>query len=287
MVFSPAFSSPGFALANLSTLWADYHLFSDLAYGDKARQKLDLYYPADFILQSATTEGILAGLADYPVVMFLYGGGWQSGQKEQYRFVADCLTQAGFAVIIPDYRLYPQVRFPTFVEDVAQATHWLGDHWRQGPSAAPRFHVMGHSAGAHIGALMTVNPSYLAPYGLEKAIASFTGLAGPYHFTPEEPVYKAIFGPPEHYPAMQVGQFIDGSEPPLFLLHGLKDERVGLFNLERVLDAALAHEGTIKVKTYESLDHKTLLGAFSPIIPFGEDVVDDVLAFLNEHAGKK
>ena len=81
-----------------------YHVVSGLSYGDHARQRLDLYIP-----DNATT--------DSPLVVFFYGGGWRAGNREDYLFVGQALASSGFVVTIPDYRLYPEVRFPTFVED--------------------------------------------------------------------------------------------------------------------------------------------------------------------------
>jgi acetyl esterase/lipase len=270
-MFSPAFQSPALAFANLPTLWADYKLTHDIAYGPESWQKMDLYQPAQSSKKS------------FPVIMFLYGGGWTSGQKEQYRFVADILTDHGYIVVIPDYGKYPNVKFPAFVEDIALASSWLHTNLDKYQADRTDIHILSHSAGAHIGALLIADQSYLSRHRLQPSFfKSFVGMAGPYHFTPKEPVYRSIFGPPDLYPQMQVGHFINGEEPPMFLLHGEKDTTVGLFNLERVLDAVLSHNGKIKVKTYADLNHKTLIGSFSKMIPLGQDLVHDVLDFLND-----
>ena len=145
------------------------------------------------------------------VVVFFYGGRWTYGAKEDYRFVAATFVKEGFVVVIPDYRKYPQVRFPVFVEDGAKALAWVSDHiveWHGNPA---RIHVVGHSAGAHIGTLLTADARYLAEEGKDRSLTihDFAGLAGPYAFTPDEPDLEDMFGPPQNYPIMQVTTFID------------------------------------------------------------------------------
>jgi hypothetical protein len=86
----------------------------DIAYGDDPRQKLDVWQPA--------------GAHHAPMVVFLYGGSWDSGSRSDYRFVAAPLAEAGAVTIVPDYRLYPQVRFPDFLADCARAVAWSLAH---------------------------------------------------------------------------------------------------------------------------------------------------------------
>ena len=67
-------------------------------------------------------------LSNLPVVVFFYGGSWQSGRRQDYSFVAQALTSRGCVVVIPDYRLYPEANFPAFVEDGAAAFAWVHEH---------------------------------------------------------------------------------------------------------------------------------------------------------------
>ena len=87
---------------------------ADIAYGTDPRQKLDLYRPDK-------------PRADGRTVIFFYGGSWDSGSKNDYLFVAQALAASGYTVVIPDYRLYPAVRFPAFVDDGARAVRWTAD----------------------------------------------------------------------------------------------------------------------------------------------------------------
>ncbi|MGB3796335.1 MAG: alpha/beta hydrolase, partial [Alteraurantiacibacter sp.] len=83
------------------------------AYGTDERQALDIYAP------TAPDD------APRPVVVFFYGGSWNSGTRHGYNFAGRALASRGFVVAVPDYRLVPEVRFPTFVQDGAAAVRWV------------------------------------------------------------------------------------------------------------------------------------------------------------------
>ena len=85
------------------------------AYGPLARQVLDIYRPAN---------GKGDGDDDGPIAVFIYGGGWRSGERGTYGFVGAALAARGITTVIPDYRLYPDVMFPAFIEDAARAYAW-------------------------------------------------------------------------------------------------------------------------------------------------------------------
>ena len=125
-----------------------YQKLADIAYGDENRQKLDIYLPAHT-------------RSDHPLktVVFFYGGSWDSGSKADYKFVAEALTSAGYIVIIPDYRLYPEVVFPEFVDDAARSMAWVFEHIRDYGGDKQQVFIAGHSAGAHIAALLSLNAS--------------------------------------------------------------------------------------------------------------------------------
>ena len=192
-----------FAVANLPADFGSYHVKRDIFYGPQPWQRLDVYTPA-------TDDPRLRD-----TIVFFYGGRWTTGAKADYRFVAQTFTARGFNVVIPDYAKYPAVRFPVFVEDGAKALAWTYDHIAAYGGDQARIHVAGHSAGAHIGALLTADPQYLAAQGKtpRQVIASFVGLAGPYSFTPDEADLMDMFGPPDRYPQMQATSFITGHEP--------------------------------------------------------------------------
>jgi len=259
-----------FTAANLPTHLAEMTVEHDLAYGSEPLQKLDLYLPTD-------TNG-----KQFDVIVFLYGGRWTYGTKEDYRFIGATFAARGFLVVIPDYRKYPHVRFPAFVQDSAKALAWVYDHIAEWQGNLARIHLMGHSAGAHIGALVTAAPYYLADEGKDRSLVihDFVGLAGPYAFTPDEPDLEDMFGPPNNYPNMQVTTFIDGTQPPMLLLYGDKDTAVKPANLEKLDQRITERGGCVRSIIYRGVDHTDLLGGLTWWNPQQVSVIDDIEKFF-------
>jgi acetyl esterase/lipase len=244
-------------------------IIRDQAFGPEPWQRLDIYTRAD------------AG-GSRPVIVFFYGGRWTEGAKELYPFVGAAFAKRGFLTVIPDYRKYPSVRFPAFVEDGAKALAWVHDHIADYGGDPKRIFVSGHSAGAHIGALLAANPAYLEREGKirSEVIRGFAGLAGPYSFTPDEPDLQDIFGPPDRYPSMQVTTFIDGSQPPMLLLYGDADTAVKRYNLDRLALRIKEKGGSVRTIVYPGVDHLWILGALSWVNFRGPPVLDDITAFF-------
>ena len=270
LLLMSACTQAAFTAANLPTHLVEMAVEHDRAYGSELLQKLDVYIPAN------TMEKQL------DVLVFFYGGRWTYGAKEDYRFVAATFVKEGFIVVIPDYRKYPQVRFPAFVEDGAKAVGWVIDHIAELHGNPARIHVVGHSAGAHIGALLAADPHYLADVGKDRSLTvhDFAGLAGPYAFTPDEPDLEDIFGPPQNYPNMQVTTFIDGTQPPMLLLYGNKDTAVKLANLERLEQRIKQRGGCVRSRIYPNADHTDLIEALSWWNRQRVPVVEDITKFF-------
>eukprot|EP00659_Diplonema_papillatum_P019023 gene19023-29303_t len=188
---------------------------SSLAYGDDPRQKLDIYRP-------------VTALPDAPVVVFFYGGSWNSGSKDDYGFVGEALASRGIVVVIADYRLYPQVRYPLFLQDGAQAVAWAYQHSAEYGGDPRKLYVMGHSSGAYNAAMLALDPQWLAGVGLSPSVfKGWIGLAGPYDFLPIEnrdvrPVFFYPDSPPDSQPINHVSQ----SAPPSLLIASVDDNLV-------------------------------------------------------------
>jgi acetyl esterase/lipase len=134
-------SAPG-ATLNLLASAGGHKLVAAVAYGPLARHQLDIYRPA-----SAPPAG------GWPVVVFFYGGSWNRGERADYRFVGEALASRGVLTLIADYRLYPEVRYPDFLTDCAQALAY-GLHEAAALGGNPRrVFVMGHSAGGYNAAM--------------------------------------------------------------------------------------------------------------------------------------
>jgi acetyl esterase/lipase len=215
-----------------------------------------------------------------PVVLFLYGGRWRSGQREDYAFVGEALAEAGVLTLIADYRSYPEVRFPDFVDDVAHATAWSRAHAAALGGDPARLFVAGHSAGAHIAALVATDPRYLAAVGMQPGqLAGVIGIAGPYDFLPlTDPDLIAVFGAEKDWPQSQPVNFVSGDEPPFLLLHGSDDRLVWLRNSERMAARLDAAGSDVELRRYDGVGHIRILASlrFDRLAPTRKDLLDFV-----------
>ena len=267
--FLAACTDSAFFVANLPAAFSRVSVTRDLSYGNGPSKTLDLYIP------KRVTQDPL------PVIIFLYGGRWTDGKKRQYAFAANTLAQEGFFVAVPDYRKYPDVKFPVFAQDGAEAVAWVHDHIGSYGGDRGQIFLSGHSAGAHIGALIAADPKYLGAHHKSRSvITAFAGLAGPYDFVPEAEDLKDMFGPPERYGEMQVPTFIDGGQPPMLLLHGRKDDTVRLYNLERLAGAINAKGGYVETRIYPKVDHIQIVGALTVFWRYKAPVKDDLVGFF-------
>lgn len=249
-----------------------YLLESDIDYGALDRQALDLYMPR-------AAEG------PSPVVIFFYGGGWRDGAKGDYEFVASSLTEAGYAVVIPDYRRYPDVAFPAFVEDGAGAVSWVLDNAPSYGGDPDRVFLMGHSAGAHIAALISLDARYLAKHNAERGrISGLIGLSGPYDFLPIESGYLLDVFPEKTRTQSQPVNFVSADAPPTLLVHGSDDDVVSVSN-SRNLAAQLSHHGVdVDLRVYDGAGHATVAAALAPALAFIGDTLEDSRSFLDTHS---
>ena len=246
-----------------------YRLESDIAYGQAGRQALDLYTPRT--ANDAT-----------PVVVFFYGGGWRSGAKQNYEFVASSLTQAGYAVAIPDYRLFPDVVFPAFVEDGALAVAWILKNVRDYGGDPNRVFLMGHSAGAHIAALIALDGRYLAKQSVDVgSIDGLIGLSGPYNFLPIESGYLLDVFPEEHRAASQPVNFVSATAPPTLLIHGADDVVVKAANSESLATRLSQHGVGVRLRVYDGTGHTNIAAALAPALDFMNDTLEDSREFLD------
>jgi acetyl esterase/lipase len=243
----------------------------DIAYGSDPRQRLDIYVP----------EGLKSPA---PVIVFLYGGGWDSGSKTMYRFVGGALAAQGFVTVIPDYRLYPQVRYPTFLEDCASAFAWTAANSDKWGGSDTQF-LMGHSAGAYNAAMLALDLSYLKVANSRLMPAGTVGIAGPYDFLPlQSTELKTIFGFPTAADTQPIDH-VDGHNAPMLLLAGTKDTTVLPRNTTRLAARIREAGGPVSSKLYPGTDHREIIGAIGQPFRFLAPTLSDSLLFLRETAG--
>jgi acetyl esterase/lipase len=246
------------------------------AYGPGARHRLDVYLPA----KRPDTA--------LPVAFFLYGGGWDSGERSMYRFVGSALASHGFVTVIPDYRVYPETLFPGFIQDAALALRWTANTIAGLGGDATRLALVGHSAGAHIAAMLAFDRRWLGHVGLSSAsfVRAWVGLAGPYDFLPlHSPVLQTIFGPEAGLAATQPINFVGPVSPPTLLLTGGNDTVVDPQNSARLFRRIRQEGGDAVHKLYPRLGHAPLIGTFSPVLRALAPALRDTVAFLRQHTG--
>jgi acetyl esterase/lipase len=257
----------GFFVANAPNAFGSFRRTGNLPYGGDARQKLDVYAPAR--------------PEHRPVVIFFYGGTWSAGKKSYYAFVGATLAERGYVTVIPDYRLYPKVRFPTFVEDGARAVAWVQQHVRDFGGDPDRLVLMGHSAGAHIAALLALNPAYLAAANVRPhSIAGFIGLSGPYALAPDTDTLHAIFAAPCTLNDWQPVHFADRTAPPALLLHGADDDMVYSAHTERMRDELLSRGAEVETHLYAGRGHADTIASLTVAARHRTPALEQSLAFL-------
>jgi len=249
-----------------------YQKTSALRYVEGNRGLLDYYEPVE--LDSTA-----------PTVVFFYGGGWRSGERQKYEFVASALTKAGFRVVIPDYRMYPEVQFPAFMHDAARAVAWTLNHVADDALATPSstLYLMGHSAGAQIAALLAVDSAYLEAQAVPpESIVGLIGLSGPYDFLPLQSGYLEQVFPEDLRADSQAINFVSGAAPATLLIHGEDDDVVEPGNSERFA-RALADAGvSVELKLYPGTGHATIAAALAPRLEFLADTLQDTIEFINQ-----
>lgn len=235
------------------------------AFGDDARQRLDVWGPRDAV-------------GPLPVIVFFYGGSWNSGLRDGYGFAARALAARGFVVVVPDYRLVPQVRWPAFVEDGAAALRWVQANIAGHGGDPARMAVMGHSAGAHIALLLALDRRWGVADGIKAAV----GLAGPADFLPFAAggVAHAALGNAPDLADTQPIYFARADAPPLLLLHGESDTTVLPRNSRRLANAVSDLGGTAATRVYPDVGHIGILLALSKPFRGRAPVLADASNFL-------
>ena len=245
-------------------------LTCSIAYAGDLRQTLDV---------CRSVEAVAA-----PVVVFFYGGAWRSGNKRLYRYVAKALARRGYVAVIPDYRIYPEVRYPEFIEDGALAVRWVKDNISRFGGDGQRIFLMGHSAGAHIAAMLAIDVRWLQKVGLAPRydIAGLIGLAGPYDYLPlRDETLKTIFGGADRHETQPIFHVAPGA-PPALLITGGKDRLVEQGNSTRLAVRLRAAGNDATVRIYHRTGHYFIVAALAPLLQLLLPVRRDIDGFIGE-----
>ena len=248
----------------------DISVTRNLAYADGDRHSLDVYAPRE------------SG-APRTVMVFFYGGGWDSGSKADFAWVGAALARHGYVAVVPDYRVYPQVLWPKFLEDCAAAVRWVRDHVASYGGDPSALVLMGHSAGAYNAISLAVDGRWLTGVGMDprRDLRAAIGLSGPYDFLPlDRQRLKIIFGPEHQWPDTQPINHVDGKSPPLLLLTGDRDEYVDPPENDRLAAKVSEKGGAATVIHYPLLNHGATLDAVAAPPNRTAPIMDDITRFI-------
>lgn len=218
-----------------------------------------------------------------PVVVFFYGGSWRSGSRADYAFVGAALAARGIVTMVADYRRYPQVVYPAFLQDSARAVAWTLAHAARYGGDARRVFVAGHSAGAYNAAMVALDPRWLGACDVTPAaLAGWIGMAGPYDFLPlTSRSLQAVFPYPDTPADTQPIRHVSASAPPALLLAGRADTTVDPVRNTDGLARALREAGAeVQTTGYERLGHGLLVGALAPGLRWRAPVLEDLARFV-------
>jgi len=265
--------SPLSLFATLSPKDPANHVARGQPYGAGPRQRLDVYAPK-------------RGLQAAPVAVFFYGGSWDSGRRQDYRWAGRALASRGFLTIVADYRLYPEVRYPGFLEDGAQAVAWASRNAGRLGGDARRIVLVGHSAGAYNAVMLALDGRYLAAAGVDpKSVRAMAGLSGPYDFLPiRSEITERIFGATDDLPSTQPLAFVRPDSPPAFLATGAADQLVWPRNTTALAKKLREAGVPVEERHYEGVDHVNMVLALSRPLRGRAPVLDEMTGFLRRHA---
>lgn len=251
-----------------------YQHQADIQYGDLPRHKLDVYQPVKS-----------TGSKTPATVIFFYGGGWEAGEKADYKFVAEALTSQGIMVVIPDYRVFPEVVFPEFIEDAAQSVAWTKQHIAEYGGDPEQLFIAGHSAGAHIAAMVTLNPVYLQQVEMQpQQLRGMIGLAGPYDFLPlKSETLKQIFGDESSQWQSQPVNYVTTDHPPMLLLVGNDDRTVLPRNSFRLADRLKQHGNSVKLIEFNGYGHVAMVAKLAKPLRGNGALLTPIVSFIEQH----
>jgi len=246
----------------------------NVPYGGHVRQKLDIYLPR---------KGKPTGFA-----VFIHGGTWRSGHKNEYAYVGQALAAHGIATAVVGYRLFPEVRFPEFANDIAQALAWLevrgqeyGFHTESGVV------MIGHSAGAHLASLVPMDESYANEFGFSPSmVKGVIGIAGIYSFKAENSalmsdIFQPVADPNDFFEAKPIN-YLKKNGIPLRLIHGRKDQTVACRSAERMFKNALLVDHPVDIHVEEKYGHVRPVFDFVPVMPNHRRFVNKITRFIDE-----
>ncbi|MBP7927486.1 MAG: alpha/beta hydrolase [Acinetobacter sp.] len=240
-----------------------------LAYGLKARNRLDLYRTKNPKKQK-------------PLIVFVHGGSWQHGNKRDYLFIGETFAREGFDVAVINYQLAPENIFPAFVDDLAQAIHYLNQNKVKLNISTDNMILMGHSAGA-FNVMSVVYSAQSQNFKYKDQIKAIVGLAGPYHFDyVGDPLSEHAFDHKISYQQVMPYYFIEPNQIKHYLLVAEQDQVVERKNALD-LDIALRQKGNHShIAVIPKTGHITIVATLASLMSHYFKTKRTILHFLEE-----
>lgn len=252
----------------------------DIAYGESKLQNLDIYYPKPLAKAMQAQNAINDS---YPMVVFVHGGSWENGNKEDYAFVGQSFAQAGYVTAVINYRKAPEHVYPDFVQDTAKAIAWSHDNATKFHADPKRLAVVGHSAGAFNAIAAISDEDFLAPYGLSATdIKAVVGIAGPYSYDFRQYGGTSAFAADATPDEVMPDRHIKGSQPPYLLLTAENDKTVYDTNTIKMTKALKDYGVTVETGEIKGASHATSIGAMAGPFRWVNDVRAQVLTYLDK-----
>lgn len=273
LLLAAAACSPRVGVERL-VLGDDIARAADIQYGDSARQRLDVY-------RRVTTR------APAPVIVFLYGGRWKYGTKDDYLLIGNNFARRGWVTVIANYRLYPKVLFPAWVEDGASAVAWTVRNIERFGGDTSRIIVVGHSSGAHTTALLALDEHYLRDAGVAAGtVRGFVSIAGPVDTSWTARDVQRLMGPAEGWPSTYPATHVDASDPPLLLMHGDADDVVSVGSSVRLAERIRERGGCVGLHIYHDVGHINIAAALGLPGIGSAPVLEDLARFVRDPVGE-
>jgi acetyl esterase/lipase len=244
--------------------------YYDGADADPVKHRLDLYLPK--------------GRKDFPVLFFVHGGAWKSGDKKIYAPLGEVFARQGLGTVIINYRLSPGAGHPAQVQDVARAFAWAHAHVGRYGGRADEVFACGHSAGGHLVSLLATDDRYLKAEKLALAdVKAVIPISGVYLIVP--PLFSATFGKDvAGYKDASPLEHVAGGHPPFLILYGDRDFPTCDVFSERMCEAlteAKCDASTLKIK---DRDHISII---KRMLDEGDPTAGSIVDFIARHSDLK
>lgn len=247
-----------------------YNRLADVPYATDSRQQMDIYIPS----QKPLRENI---------IVFVYGGAWDQGDKNEFEFVGQAFARLGYVTVIPNYRLYPDVEFPQFIDDIAKAIAALPEHLNEPCPSPDNLILMGHSAGAHSVAMLVADPRYFDEFvPFSPTVHALIGMSGPYDLPLEHERVKDKFTTVEGDEANPVA-LAHENMPRTLLLHGGSDTIAAPEHTEKFAARLAELNVPVETRMYERARHVALVASLASPLRFWTPAYNDIQEFFELH----